>query len=70
MHRPGRKFANFGLFLCICPVTLTAGVTADKEASTTTTAQSSAAAQLEANKAVIGPSSMPGTAATSAGSGP
>jgi hypothetical protein len=22
MHLPGRKFANFGLFLCICPVTL------------------------------------------------
>jgi C-1 hydroxylase len=51
MHLPGRKFANFGLFLCICPVTLTAGVTADKEASmTTTTAESPAAAQLEANK--------------------
>src|SRR6516165_9196092 len=34
-------------------VTLTAGVTADKEASMTTTAKSPAAAQLEANKAVI-----------------
>ena len=54
MHLPGRKFANFGLFLRICPATLTAGVTADKEASmTTTTAESPAAAQLEANKAVI-----------------
>jgi len=53
MHLPGRKFANFGLFLCICPVTLTAGVTADKEASMTTTAKSPTAAQLEANKAVI-----------------
>ena len=53
MHQPGRKFANFGLFLRICPVTLTAGVTADKEASMTTTAQPQAAAQLEANKAVI-----------------
>src|SRR5215471_4452297 len=53
MHLPGRKFANFGLFLRICPVTLTAGVTADKEASVTTTAESPAAAQLEANKAVV-----------------
>jgi len=53
MHPPGRKFANFGLLLCICPVTLTAGVTADKEASMTTTAESPTAAQLEANKAFI-----------------
>jgi hypothetical protein len=53
MHLPGRKFANFGLFLRICPVTLSAGVTADKEASMTTTAESPAAAQLEANKAII-----------------
>ena len=53
MHLPGRKFANFGLLLCICPVTLTTGITADKEASMTTTAESPAAAQLEANKAVI-----------------
>ena len=53
MHLPGRKFANFGLFLRICPATLTAGVTADKEASMTTTAESPAAAQLEANRAVI-----------------
>ena len=53
MHRPGRKFANFGLLLSICPATLTEGVTADQEASMTTSDESPAAAQLEANKAVI-----------------
>jgi C-1 hydroxylase len=53
MRWPGRKFANFGPFLCICPATLTEGATADQEASMTTTAGSPAAVQLEANKAVI-----------------
>ena len=70
MQPPGLKFANFGLFLCICPVTLTVGVTADKEASMTTTAEWPAAAKLEANKAVIGSLSTPGTAVTSTGWGP
>jgi len=53
MHLPGRKFANLSSFSRICPATLTAGVTPDEEASMTTTPQSPAAAQLEANKAVI-----------------
>jgi len=53
MRGPGRKFANFSSLLCICPAALTEGVTADKEASMTTTAESPAAAQLEANKAII-----------------
>jgi len=53
MHGPGRKFANFSSLRCICPVALTEGVTADREASMTTTAESPAAAQLEANKAVV-----------------
>ena len=47
MRLPARKFANFGLFFRIYPATLTAGVTADKEASMTTTAESPAAARLE-----------------------
>jgi steroid delta-isomerase-like uncharacterized protein len=53
MHRPGRKFPNFSPLRCICPAALTQSVTADKEASMTTTAGSPAAAQLEANKAVV-----------------
>jgi hypothetical protein len=43
---------------------------ADKEASMTTTAEWPAAAKLEANKAVIGSLSTPGTAVTSTGWGP
>ena len=53
MHRPGRKFANFSSPRCICPAALIEGVTADKEASMTTAAESPAAAQLAANKAVV-----------------
>src|SRR5262249_46350016 len=53
MHGPGRKFVNFSSLRCICPAALTEGVTADKEASMTTTAGSPAAAQLAANKAVV-----------------
>src|SRR5262245_49960292 len=53
MHLPGRKFANFSSCSRICPATFTENVTADKETSMTTTAQSPAAAQLAANKAVI-----------------
>ena len=53
MHLPGRKFANFSPLRRICPAALTGGVTADKEASMTTTAESPAAARLKANKAVI-----------------
>ena len=53
MPAPAWKFANFRSFLCICPVTLTEGVIADMEASMTTTAESSTAGQLEANKAVV-----------------
>src|SRR5215467_4797143 len=53
MHGRGRKFANFGSLRCICPAALTAGVTADKEASMTTTAESPGAAQLAANKTVV-----------------
>ncbi len=53
MRPPGRKFANSGPPPRICPVTPTAGATAEKEASMTTTARTPAAARLEANKAVI-----------------
>ena len=53
MHGPGRKFANFSSPRCICPAALTEGVTAGKEASMTTTAESPGAAQLAANKAVV-----------------
>src|SRR5215472_12589330 len=53
MHGPDRKFANFSSLRRICPAALTGGVAADKEASMTTTADSTAAAQLAANKAVV-----------------
>jgi steroid delta-isomerase-like uncharacterized protein len=53
MRGPGRKFANFSSLRRICPAAPTGGVTADQEASMTTTAQSPAAAQLAANKAVV-----------------
>ena len=53
MPGPAQKFANFSPPRRICPAALTEGVTASKEASMTTTAESPVAAQLAANKAVI-----------------